>query len=122
MFFVFMGVATGAALGVLWLRLVPELMGLKGLEADSLSGLGRVIMHPAFELPVLLVGVLLLSAGVATRTASGKDKATWILAAGSVWMFGMLMLSVNAVYDPVFLVEAAEDGAEDGAEAVVEPQ
>jgi hypothetical protein len=55
---------------------------------------------------------VLLSAGVATRVASGKDRATWILAAGSVMMFGMLMLSVNAVYDPVFLTGEVEDALE----------
>ncbi|KIG17715.1 hypothetical protein DB30_02990 [Enhygromyxa salina] len=110
MFFVFLGVATGAALAVLWFRLVPELMQHKGLGVESLSGLGRVVMHPVFEVPVLLGGIVLLAAGVATRVSSGKDKATWIMAAGSVVMFGMLLLSVNAVYDPVFLVGEGDAG------------
>ena len=103
LFFVFMGVTTGAALAVLWFRLVPELMTRKGLDLTALSGLGSVIMHPGFQVPVLIAGAVVLAAGVATRTGSGKDKATWILAAGSVAMFGMLLLSVNALYDPVFV-------------------
>ena len=109
LFFVLLGVTTGAALAVLWFRLVPELMQQKGLGEQSLSALGSVVMHPAFQVPVLLGGAFALSAGIATRTSSGKDKATWILAAGSVAMFGMLLLSVNAVYDPVFLDPEAAD-------------
>ena len=110
LFFVFLGVATGASLAVLWFRLVPELLTRKGLDATALSGLGAVIMHPAFQVPVLLAGAVMLAAGVATRTGSGKDKATWILAAGSVAMFAMLLLSVNALYDPVFIAAPAEAG------------
>lgn len=108
LFFVFLGVATGAALAVLWFRLVPELMASKNLDASALSGLGTLVMHPAFQVPVLIGGAVLLAAGIATRTASGKDKATWILAAGSVAMFGMLLLSVNALYDPVFIAAPAD--------------
>jgi hypothetical protein len=104
LFFVFLGVSTGAALAVLWFRLVPELMQRKGLDQAALSGLGRMVMHPGFQVPVLLAGMVVLAAGVATRTGSGKDKATWILAAGSVAIFGVLLLSVNALYDPVFVV------------------
>ncbi|PRP89888.1 hypothetical protein ENSA5_69940 [Enhygromyxa salina] len=113
LFFIFLGVGTGAALAVLWFRLVPELMAHKGLGAEALSGLGSVVMHPAFQGAVLVSGAVVLAAGVATRTGSGKDKATWILAAGSVAMFGMLMLSVNALYDPVFLDPDADVGADD---------
>jgi hypothetical protein len=102
LFFVFLGVSTGAALAVLWFRLVPELMRQKGLDAGALSGLGKVVMHLGFQVPVLLGAMVVLAAGVATRTGSGKDKATWILAAGSVAIFGLLLLSVNALYDPVF--------------------
>jgi hypothetical protein len=109
LFFILLGVATGAALAVLWFRLVPELMLQKGLGSESLSGLGSLVMHPGFEVLVLVIGVVLLAAGVATRVSSGRDRATWILAAGSVMMFGMLMLSVNAVYDPVFLSGEVED-------------
>jgi len=111
LFFVFLGVATGASLAVLWFRLVPELMTRKGLELGALSGLGAVVMHPGFQVPVLLAGAVLLAAGVATRTGSGKDKATWILAAGSVAIFAVLLLSVNALYDPVFVAEPPADGA-----------
>jgi hypothetical protein len=39
-----------------------------------------------------------------------QDKATWILAAASVLLFAMLLLSVNALYSPVFMDPAvAED-------------
>jgi hypothetical protein len=73
-------------------------------------------MHPGVQAGVLLGAAVGLSAGIATRTASGKDKATWILAAASVLVFGMLLLSVNALYVPVFVDPAAttvEDDWED---------
>jgi len=115
LFFVLLGVATGAATAVLWFRLAPELMERKGLGPETLSTLGAAVMHPVFQVVVLGVGAVVLSAGIATRTASRKDLATWILAAGSVWLFGSLLLSVNALYDPVFLsAEELEDaGADD---------
>jgi hypothetical protein len=120
LFFVLLGVATGSALAVLWFRLVPELMAQKGLDAATLSSLGSVVMHPGFQVPVLLGGAVLLAAGVATRTGSGKDKATWILAAGSVAMFGMLLLSVNALYDPVFVAAEPAGDATSGVEPIPE--
>lgn len=119
LFFVLLGVATGAALAVLWFRLVPELMAQKSLDAGALSSLGAVVMHPGFQVPTLIAGAVILAAGVATRTGSGKDKATWILAAGSVAMFGMLLLSVNALYDPVFIAAPPHDDA--GVESIPEP-
>jgi hypothetical protein len=112
LFFVFLGVATGASLAVLWFRLVPELMARKGLGVEALSGLGAVVMHPGFQVPVLVAGAVVLAAGVATRTGSGKDKATWILAAGSVVIFGVLLLSVNALYEPVFAGGGVEEAAQ----------
>jgi hypothetical protein len=116
LFFAFLGVATGASLAVLWFRLVPELLAHKGLDPSALSGLGATIMHPALQGLVLFGGAVLLAAGVATRTGSGKDKATWILAAGSVWMFGALLLSVNVLYDPVFTPPEADP--QTGVEAI----
>lgn len=102
LFFVFLGVATGAGLAVLWFRLAPELMAEHGSSVDALTGLAALVMHPGFQVPVLLAGAVLLSAGIATRTSSGRDRATWILAAGCALVFGVLLLSVNALYDPVF--------------------
>ena len=110
----FLGVATAAATAVLWFRLAPELMQQKGLGPETLSSLGSVVMHPGFQVVALMVGAVALSAGVATRTASRQDKATWTLAAGSVWLFGCLLLSVNALYDPVFM--SPEDLADVGAD------
>jgi hypothetical protein len=110
LFFVLLGVVTAASLAVLWFRLAPELMQHKQLELEDLTGLGRVVMHPALQGGVLFGAAFGLSAGIATRTASGKDKATWILAAVSVLVFAMLLLSVNALYAPVFISpEAAAD-------------
>ena len=120
LFFIFLGLATTASLAVLWFRLVPELLAHEGLDVDSPTGLGAMVMHPAFQIPVLLLGLVGLAAGIATRTGSGKDKATWILAAGSILMFGMLLLSVNALYDPVFLLTEDAD-ADAGDRAGVEP-
>lgn len=111
LFFILLGVVTAASLAVLWFRLAPELMQHKQLELDDLGRLGRLVMHPVVQVGVLLGAAVGLSAGIATRTASGKDKATWILAAASVLVFGMLLLSVNALYVPVF-VDPAE-GVED---------
>jgi hypothetical protein len=125
LFFALLGVATGASLAVLWYRLTPELLAHKGLDEGALTGLGAVVMHLAFQVPVLLLGAVLLAAGLATRTSSGKDKATWILAAGSVVLFGTLLLSVNGLYDPVFtppdeLGEAGEAGRR-GVEKIAAP-
>jgi hypothetical protein len=107
LFFILLGVVTAASLAVLWFRLAPELMQRKQLDHDDLGGLGRLVMHPAMQVGVLLGAAFGLSAGIATRTASGKDKATWILAGASVLVFGMLLLSVNALYVPVFVDPAA---------------
>jgi hypothetical protein len=108
LFFVLLGVVTAASLAVLWFRLAPELMQHKQLGLEDLSGLGRVVMHPALQVVVLLGAGFGLSAGIATRTASGKDKATWILAGASVLVFAVLLLSVNALYAPVFVSPEAE--------------
>jgi hypothetical protein len=115
LFFILLGVVTAASLAVLWFRLTPELMQHKQLELDDLGSLGRLVMHPGVQVGVLLGAAVGLSAGVATRTASGKDKATWILAAASVLVFGVLLLSVNALYVPVFVdpAETMEDDWED---------
>ena len=114
LFFVFLGVATGASTAVLWFGLVPELMRQKGLDLAALDGLGALVMNPALQIAVLVLGAVVLSAGIATRTASGQNKATWILAGGSVLLFASLLLSVNALYDPVFLdVDPAGEGDAD---------
>lgn len=109
LFFILLGVVTAASLAVLWFRLAPELMQHKQLELGDLGDLGRLVMNPVVQVTVLLGGAVGLSAGIATRTASGKDKATWILAAASVLVFGMLLLSVNALYVPVFVDAPVED-------------
>ena len=113
LFFVLLGVATGAGLGVFWFRLAPEAMDAKGVGMDALTGVAALLMHPGFQVPFLLVVAAVLSAGIATRVSSGKDKATWILAAGSVLVFGVLLLSVNVLYEPVVAAEAPGDEAVD---------
>lgn len=120
LFFIFLGLATTASLAVLWFRLVPELLADKGLDIASLTGLAAVVMHLAFQIPVLVLGLVGLAAGIATRTGSGSDRATWILAGASIVMFGMLLLSVNALYEPVFLV-TQDGGADADARVGIEP-
>lgn len=101
LFFVFLGATTGGALGVLWFKLVPEVMDGHGLSADTFSGLAALCVSPLVQALVLAVGAVLLAAGLATRMSSGKDTATWIMAAGDVLLFGALAVSVNVLYEPV---------------------
>src|SRR5690349_18973312 len=74
LFFILLGVVTAASLAVLWFRLAPELMRQKQLDHDDLGNLGRFVMQPLLQIVVLLGAAFGLSAGIATRTASGKDK------------------------------------------------
>lgn len=113
LFFILLGLVTAASLAVLWLRLAPELMQHKQLGVDDLRPLGRLVMHPLVQVPVLLGALVALAAGIATRTASGKDKATWILAGGTVVLFLVLLVSVNALYVPVFVDAPGPEAAED---------
>jgi len=121
LFFTFLGVSTAAALAVLWYRLVPELMAQQGLDADTLSGAAAAVMHLGVQVPVLVGGLVVLAAGIATRTGSGKPGATWILAGGSTAMFGVLLLSINALYEPVFVGAGAGDAAAAEGDAPGEP-
>lgn len=116
LFFAFLGVSTAAALAVLWYRVVPELMAQQGLGPGDLSGAAAAVMHLGVQIPVLLGGLVVLAAGAATRVGSGKARATWILAGGSTAMFAVLLLSINALYEPIF---ASSGGpAADAADAV----
>lgn len=109
LFFVFLGVATGAGLAVYWFRVVPELLTRLGLDADVFEGPAALLTHPIVQALVLIAGAVTMAAGIATRIASGKDRATWILAGGSLLLFVSLVLSVNVV-QPV--LEAASTTAE----------
>ncbi|MFV8755532.1 hypothetical protein ACNOYE_33705 [Nannocystaceae bacterium ST9] len=97
LFFVFLGVATGAGLAVYWFRIVPESLARLGLDADVFEGAAALLTHPILQVFVLIAAAVLLAAGIATRVASGKDRATWILAGGSLLLFISLLLSVNVV-------------------------
>ncbi|MCA9685995.1 MAG: hypothetical protein KC457_27730 [Myxococcales bacterium] len=110
LFFAFLGGATGAGLGVFWFRLIPDAMAAKGMSAADLSGLAALVTHPGFQIPLLLLATGILSAGAATRMSTGKDRATWILAAGSVLIFATLLLSVNVLYEPVLSESPAPTG------------
>lgn len=108
LFFAFLGVATGAGLAVYWFRVVPELLAQQGLDLEVYEGLAAVLTQPILQALVLIVGAVIMAAGIATRIASGKDRATWILAAGSLLLFGSLLLSVN-VLQPAIDAAMAED-------------
>jgi hypothetical protein len=112
LFFVFLGVATGAGLAVYWFRVVPELLARQGLDLDVYEGFAAVLSHPIVQALVLAAGAVILAAGIATRLASGKDRATWILAAGSLLLFGSLLLSVN-VLQPAIDAASADDWGDD---------
>ena len=95
--------ATGAAGGaVIWFRAAPMLMEQKGLAMTDFSQLGQFVLGGAFGPVVLIMTVLLLAGGYATRTTMGKDRATWILAAGASVAVLSLMLTVNGVGKPLF--------------------
>lgn len=97
LFFVFLGVATGAGLAVYWFRVVPESLAALGHDAGVFEGFAAALTHPVVQALVLVAAAIILSAGIATRVASGKDRATWILAAGSILLFASLLVSVNVV-------------------------
>lgn len=107
LFFVFLGLATGAGLAVYWFRVVPETLASLGLDASVFEGLAAALTHPLVQALVLVAAAVILAAGVATRIASGKDRATWILAAGSLLLFASLVASVNVV-QPVLDAERFE--------------
>lgn len=112
LFFMLLGTATGGGLGVFTFKVVPEALAEQGLTRDALQGLDAALASPALQVAALFVGLAILAAGVATRISSGKDRATWILAGGSVFLFGMLLLTINVLYDPV-LANVGNDQAED---------
>jgi uncharacterized membrane protein len=114
LFFAFLGMTTGAGLAVYWFRVVPELLAQQGRDLDVYEGLGAALTQPIFQALVLVAGAVILAAGIATRIATGKDRATWILAAGSLLLFGSLVLSVN-VLQPTIDAGAAADEPETNA-------
>ncbi len=97
LFFAFLGGATGAGLAVYWFRVIPETLAILGRDSSVFEGPAAVLTQPFVQALVLLTAAIILAAGVATRVASGKDRATWILAGGSLLLFVSLVLSVNLV-------------------------
>jgi hypothetical protein len=115
LFFVLLGGATGAGLAVYWFRVIPELLAQQGLDADVFEGLAAVLTQPIVQALVLVAGAVILAAGIATRIASGKDRATWILAAGSLLLFGSLLLSVNVLQPALEAASPTDDEDETNA-------
>lgn len=109
LFFVLLGGATGAGLAVYWFRVVPELLAQRGLDTDVYEGLAAVLTQPIVQALVLVAGAVILAAGIATRIATGKDRATWILAAGSLLLFGSLLLSVNVLQPALDAASSTDD-------------
>lgn len=99
--FILLGVSTSAGLSVLWFGMVPELMSRKSIDRASLDGLAAVVTHMGFQITVLLAAICLLAAGTATRLAMGRDRAIWFLAAGCLLAFATLVLTVDALYEPI---------------------
>ena len=102
LFFLLVG-TTGAAGGaIIWYRVAPMLMKEKGLALADFSALGQFVLAGAFGPAVLIATMLLLAGGYATRTTMGKDRATWIFAAGATVAVVGLMLTMYGVGDPLF--------------------
>jgi hypothetical protein len=102
LFFLLVGTTGGAGGAVFWFRLAPMLMKERGLEVADLSALGHFVLGGGFAPAVLILTALLLAGGYATRTTLGKDRATWIFAAGASVSVLALMLTMYAVGDPLF--------------------
>ena len=103
LFFLLVG-TTGAAGGaIVWYRAAPMLMDEKGLSLADFSALGKFVLGGAFGPGILIATMLLLAGGYATRTTMGKDRATWIFAAGATIAVLGLLVTVYGVGDPLFV-------------------
>ncbi len=111
LFFVLLGVATGAGLAVYWFRVVPETLAQLGLDAGVFEGGAALLTQPILQVLILIAAAIILAAGIATRVASGQDRATWILAGGSLLLFVSLVLSVNFVQPVLDAAYASESEA-----------
>ncbi len=112
LFFLLVG-TTGAAGGaIVWYRVAPMLMQEKGIAMADFTSLGQFILGGAFGPAVLIATMLLLAGGYATRTALGKDRATWIFAAGATVAVAGLLATVYGVGDPLFASPPVEAGEE----------
>ncbi len=121
LFFAFLGVATSSGLSVLWFRAVPEAMAHKGIDRSALDGVELVLTNLAVQIAILLVGMVVLAAGIATRTATGKERATWIMAAGSLVLFAALVASYYSLYEPVLSPDSADLAGDDWEDGEREP-
>lgn len=102
LFFLLVGTTGAAGGGVIWFRAAPALMKDKGLELADFSALGRFVLAGGFGPAAMIATALLLAAGYATRTTMGKDRATWIFAAGATVSVLALLLTLYGVGDPLF--------------------
>ncbi len=99
LFFGLVGVVGGAGAFVLWFKAVPEMMARDGVSLESLSSIGQLVLSRGFQFFVLVLTLVLLAGGVATRTSLGRDRATWILAIGASVVVVALVLSVYGLGD-----------------------
>jgi hypothetical protein len=97
----FLGVMTSGGLGVLWFRMVPQMMEQRGIGSDALAGAAAFVTHLAFQIPVFTAVGALLAAGLATRVTRGRESASGWVFAGGLLGFAVLLFSVNVLYEPV---------------------
>ena len=102
LFFLLVGTTGAAGGGVIWYRAAPELMKERGLGLSDFSALGQFVLGSGFGVAIMIATALLLAGGYATRTTMGKDRATWIFAAGATVAVLGLVLTLYGVSDPLF--------------------
>jgi hypothetical protein len=100
LFFMLVGIVSAGGAAVVVLRVLPEAMTANGVEVADLGWMARVALNRAFQVIVLLAGMLLVSAGAATRSTLGLDRATWLLAGGASLLFAVLGFVAYATFDP----------------------
>ena len=102
---------------LLWFRILPQMLEERGMTADELPQMGRLVASLFVQLPLFFLIFGLLAAGAATRVAMGKDRATFMLTGGCLLAFLTLASSVNALYEP--LLSEGNETSEARRESIV---
>jgi len=109
LFFTFVGVVGAAGAFVFWLRAVPEMLAARGLSVADLSQLGQFVMTRGFQFGALGLAFVLMAGGISTRRTLGRDRATWILAAGATGVVAALVVSLAGTGDPLLIPPPSGD-------------
>lgn len=99
LFFGMVGVVGCAGAFVLWFRAAPELMKQRGVSFEQLPELGQFVLGRPFQVFVLALTLVLIAGGYATRTTLGKERGTWVLAAGATVIVVALLMSLYGLGD-----------------------